>query len=102
MVAWCEALKTRLPDFRFRVAAEDETPNITYSDQERSLMDTGRMFDEFGFRSREPGAVWAGFLDWVRRTPDFWKPEFEAPSRRSVPKISRLRLRRYWLLIPAR
>jgi UDP-glucose 4-epimerase len=73
MVAWCEALKTVYPDFRFRVAAEDETPNITYSDQERSLMDMGRMIDEFGFRSREPGAVWAGFLDWVRRTPDFWK-----------------------------
>jgi len=73
MVAWCEALKTVYPGFRFRVAAEDETPNITYSDQERSLMDMGRMSDEFGFRSREPGAVWAGFLDWVRRTPDFWK-----------------------------
>jgi nucleoside-diphosphate-sugar epimerase len=73
LAAWCEALKTVYPDFRFRVAAEGETPNITYSDQERSLMDMGRMANELGFRPREQSAVWADFIEWIRRTPDFWQ-----------------------------
>lgn len=72
MVAWCETLKTIYPDFRFHRAREGEVPNITYSDGERSLMDMGRMFNEFGFRSREQAAVWADFAEWIRRTPDFW------------------------------
>lgn len=73
MVAWCETLKTIYPNFRFRVAREGEEPTVTYSDGERSLMDMGRMFNEFGFRSREQSAAWADFAEWIRRTPDFWK-----------------------------
>jgi UDP-glucose 4-epimerase len=72
MVTWCTALKPVFPRFEFRVAAEGETPNVTYSDQQRSLMDMGRMMKEFGFRSREPAAMWADFAEWIRRTPDFW------------------------------
>ena len=85
MVAWCEALKTVYPDFRYHVAAEGENPNITYSDQERSLMDMGRMHQEFGFRSREPVALWADFIEWIQRTPDFWKTCISRVSRHAQP-----------------
>ncbi len=74
MLQWCAALKKIYPRFEYHVAADGETPNVNYSDQERSLMDMGRMINEFGFRPREQSAVWADFAEWVRRTPDFWKP----------------------------
>ena len=73
MMRWCQMLQEVYPRFEYRVAAEGETASITYSDQERSLMDMGRMINEFGFRPREQSAVWADFAEWVRRTPDFWQ-----------------------------
>jgi len=73
MVGWCTMLQTVYPGFRYRRAADGETPNIAYSDGERSPMDMGRMAGEFGFQAREQGAVWADFLEWIRRTPDFWQ-----------------------------
>ena len=73
LATWCNAVKTVYPGFEFRVAAEGETPNVTYSDRARSLMDMGRMTLEFGFRSHEPAAMWADFAAWLRSTPDFWR-----------------------------
>ena len=73
LAAWCARLTTVYPDFRYRVAVAGEDSNVVFSDQERSLMDMGRMRDEFGFQSREPAAIWNDFIEWVRRTPDFWK-----------------------------
>lgn len=68
---WAKALQSVFPAFEFRIARENEQPNVMYSDGERSPMDMGRMEHEFGFRAREQNAVWNDFLEWVRATPDF-------------------------------
>lgn len=70
---WCDALKTVYPDFQFRVAAEGEIPNVTYTDRDRFPMDVGRMVNEFGFRPRGPDAAYTDYIEWIKHTSEFWQ-----------------------------
>ena len=70
---WCEALKRAYPDFTFRKAAGVEQANISYTDRDRGLMDVGRLVHDTGFRpSYVAEKAYGAYLDWLRRTPEFW------------------------------
>lgn len=70
---WCARLQAAYPRFGYRIAAEDEKPNIGYTDRDRYPMDIGRMASEFGFKPRTTGEAYDDYLDWLRRVPgDFW------------------------------
>lgn len=74
VLAWCEILKDAYSRFDFRVAAADETPNIGYTDTDRFPMDVGRIEHDIGFKPRfTPREALADYLEWLRRTPDFWE-----------------------------
>ncbi len=71
---WCARLKAAYPGFNYRVALQGETPNIGYTDRDRYPMDVGRIMQDVGFRLRfVPPAAYDDFLDWLQRTPDFWR-----------------------------
>jgi nucleoside-diphosphate-sugar epimerase len=73
VVAWCEALQAAYPAFKCRIADENETPNIWYTDSDRYPMDIGRINQEFGFRPRfGPREAFADFLDWLSRAGASW------------------------------
>lgn len=66
---WCVRLKAAYPRFEYRVAANDGTPNIGYTDRDRCPLDIGRMAGEFGFAPRTTTAANDDYLDWMRRNP---------------------------------
>jgi len=66
---WCARLKSDYPRFEFRTAADDEKPNIGYTDRDRCALDIGRMAGEFAFRPRSTTDAFDDYLDWLRRTP---------------------------------
>lgn len=69
---WCEALKKAYPDFHYRTAVDGEQPNIWYTDQDRYLMDIGRIVHDIGFVPRfGPREAYADYLEWLKRIPDF-------------------------------
>lgn len=73
VLIWCGMLKAAHPRFDFRVAGEGEAPNITYTDTDRNPMDVGRMAQDIGFTPRfGPLDGLADYLEWLKRTPDFW------------------------------
>jgi nucleoside-diphosphate-sugar epimerase len=73
IAAWCRALKAAYPDFSVDIASADQRPNIWYVDQDRGLMDTGRIEHDIGFRIAYPMApAYADYLDWIRAAPTFF------------------------------
>ena len=73
MLNWCALLKAAFPRFEYRVAGAGEQPNIGYVDRDRCLMDISRITQDIGYLPRfPPQAAYADFLEWLRRTPDFW------------------------------
>ena len=66
---WCARLKSVHPRFEYRTAANDERPNIGYTDRDRCALDIGRMAGEFAFQPRSTAAAFDDYLDWMRRTP---------------------------------
>lgn len=69
--AWCETLRRAYPAFRFRAAAEGESPNVFYTDRDRAPMDVARLA-ELGFEARPPASAYADFIEWLGQVPDFW------------------------------
>jgi nucleoside-diphosphate-sugar epimerase len=73
IAVWCEMLKGAYPRFSFHIAEDNEQPNIWYTDRDRGLMDVGRLARDIGFRAQYPmQAAYAHYLDWMRRTPEFF------------------------------
>jgi nucleoside-diphosphate-sugar epimerase len=73
VLIWCGMLKAACPRFNFRVAGDGEAPNVTYTDTDRNPMDIGRMAQDIGFTPRfSPLDALADYLEWLRRTADFW------------------------------
>jgi nucleoside-diphosphate-sugar epimerase len=71
---WCEALAAAFPRFKYRVAEAGEQPTVWYTDRDRGLMDIGRLSHDVGFRPRYPMAeAYADYIEWLRRTPEFWE-----------------------------
>jgi nucleoside-diphosphate-sugar epimerase len=70
---WCARLKAAYPRFEWRAAAAGETPNIGYTDRDRCPLDIGRMAGELGLHPRSAAAAFADYLDWMRRTPEFFE-----------------------------
>lgn len=71
---WCETLKAAHPAFDFRIAAEGDSPNIWYTDQDRCPMDVGRLTRDIGFAPRHTmQTAYADYLEWLQRTPDFFQ-----------------------------
>jgi nucleoside-diphosphate-sugar epimerase len=78
---WCAALKRAFPSFDYRVATADETPNIWYTDKDRSIMDTGRITNDLGYRPQYVrDAAYADFIDWIARNKDFYPGSAEAAN----------------------
>ncbi len=73
VLEWCAALKSAFPRFEYRIASDGEKPTIGYTDRDRYPMDIGRIGQDIGFR---PGfslqSAYGDFIDWLKRTPDFW------------------------------
>lgn len=67
IAAWCKALQETYPAFEYRFAGPREQPNVWYTDQDRGIMDIGRLEHDTGFRARylAPNA-YADYLDWLR------------------------------------
>ena len=73
LAAWCEMLKDAYPRFSYRVAGEKEQPNIWYTDRDRGIMDVGRIARDIGFRAKPMRSAYAHYLEWMQRTPEFFK-----------------------------
>ena len=55
------------------VAAAGETPNVSYTDRDRCLMDTGRMAHELRYAPQYlRDAAYADFIEWIGRNRDFY------------------------------
>lgn len=67
---WCARLKAAYPGFGYRTAANDETPNIGYTDRDRCALDIGRIESEFGFKPRTTAEGFDDYLDWLRGMPE--------------------------------
>ncbi|MCW5604944.1 MAG: NAD(P)-dependent oxidoreductase [Burkholderiales bacterium] len=73
---WCEALSRAFPQFRYHIATADEQPNIWYTDRDRGIMDIGRLEQDAGYTPRySMDATYAAYIEWIKKTPDFWPPE---------------------------
>ena len=72
IAAWCEALKVAYPKFEYRVAHDDEKANIWYTDRDRGLMDVGRLARDIDFRPHAMPDAYGSYLDWIRKTPEFF------------------------------
>ena len=69
---WCRALQHAYPNFRYRTAGADDTPNIWYTDRDRGIMDIGRL-EHAGVRMRyQMPEAYADYLAWLNRTPHFF------------------------------
>lgn len=66
---WCARLKSVYPRFNYKIAANDEQPNIGYTDADRCPLDIGRMLSEFGFEPRSTAQGFDQYLEWLRRFP---------------------------------
>lgn len=74
VLEWCRALKAAFRGFDYRVAGENEQPNIWYTDRDRCSMDVARITRDIGFTPRyDARAAYAEFIEWIRQTPEFWR-----------------------------
>jgi UDP-glucose 4-epimerase len=67
---WCARLERAYPRFSCRTAANDEPPNVGYTDGDRCPLDIGRMLSEFGFNPRTTAQGFDEYLEWLRQVPD--------------------------------
>ena len=73
VLKWCEALAAAFAEFHYHVAAAGETPNISYTDRDRCLMDTGRIAHDLGYTPQYlRDASYADFIEWIGRNRDFY------------------------------
>ena len=73
VIEWCKALKAAFSGFDFHVASAGESPNISYTDKDRYIMDTGRITRDLGYVPHYlRDAAYADFIDWIRRNRDFY------------------------------
>lgn len=68
---WCEVLARAFPRFRFSKAGGADEANIWYTDRDRGIMDIGRLAHDTGFEPTVPARVYARYLEWIERTPEF-------------------------------
>jgi nucleoside-diphosphate-sugar epimerase len=70
---WCAVLEAAFAGFHYHVAAAGETPNVSYTDQDRCLMDTGRIAHELRYAPQYlRDAAYADFIEWIGRNRDFY------------------------------
>ncbi len=69
---WCAVLGQAFPRFSFTTESASEEANIWYTDRDRGLMDIGRLAQETGFAATAMDETYAGYLEWILRTPRFW------------------------------
>jgi UDP-glucose 4-epimerase len=64
---WCESLKRTMPQIRFRIASESETPNVSLlGHRDRAMMSIERLSSETGFRPRAVSEdVGAELVTWL-------------------------------------
>jgi len=73
VMKWCAALEAAFEGFHYHVAAAGETPNVSYTDQDRCLMDTGRIAHELRYAPQFlRDAAYADFIEWIGRNRDFY------------------------------
>jgi UDP-glucuronate 4-epimerase len=73
VMKWCAALEAAFAGFHYHVAAAGEMPNVSYTDQDRCLMDTGRIAHELRYAPQYlRDAAYADFLEWIGRNRDFY------------------------------
>jgi len=73
VMKWCAALEAAFEGFHYHVAAAGETPNVSYTDQDRCLMDTGRIAHELCCAPQYlRDAAYADFIEWIGRNRDFY------------------------------
>ena len=64
---WCESLKRTMPQLRFRMAAENETPNVSFlGHRDRAMMSIERLSWETGYQPRAAHEdVSSEFVAWL-------------------------------------
>ena len=74
LIAWCSQLKKVYGSYDYRIADSSHPPTISNIDtRNRYPMDVTLIKQALNFKPRQPEAARADFLDWIVRTPDFWK-----------------------------
>ncbi len=70
---WCEMLKKEYPRFSWRMAANDEVPNVNYhADRDRASMAITRLRDDIGFTPRfGMRKAYCDYLDWIQANHAF-------------------------------
>ena len=66
---WCARLKSAYPQFNCSTVANDQQPNLGYTDADRCPLDIGRMVSEFGFEPRSTTQGFDQYLEWMQRYP---------------------------------
>ncbi len=82
LISWCSQLKTIYDNFDYRIADGGHAPTISNIDaRNRYPMEVTRIKRALSFKPRQPEAARADFLEWIARTPDFWKLNVASTGR---------------------